>query len=241
MKRDHRPYYVKQLDLAFQRWYVRRFLRPQFEYLGDGFTFLKPWHVQLFQGPICLGEYADVIATRDLPVRLTVWPEKEGSGGGILIGRHALISPGVRISSASEVTIGDSCMFASSVYVTDSDWHGIYDRTSALGHSEPVRIGNNVWVGDSAIICKGVTIGDNSVVGAGSVVAGDVPSNVVVAGNPARIVRDIDPDREMITRAHWFADPQALRDGFDAIDREKLQNNALLKWLRSLLFPRKGD
>jgi acetyltransferase-like isoleucine patch superfamily enzyme len=241
VKRDHRPYYVKQLDLAFQRWYARRFLRPQFDYLGEGFTFLKPWYVHVFQGPISLGDHADVIATSDFRVRLTVWPEEEGSGEGIRIGRHVLISPGVRISSANGITIGDNCMFASSVYVTDSDWHGIYDRTSPLRQSEPVRIGDNVWIGDSAIVCKGVTIGDNSVVGAGSVVTGDIPANVVAAGNPARVVRDIDPERPMITRAHWFADPQALREGFDAIDREKLRDNTLIHWARSLLFPRKGD
>lgn len=241
MKRDHRPYYVKRLDLEIQQWYVRRFLRPQFDYLGDGFTFLKPWYVTVFQGPISLGDHADVIATPDLRVRLTVWPEKEGAAGGIRIGRHVLISPGVRISSARSITIGDNCMFASSVYVTDSDWHGIYDRTSPLGQSEPIRIGDNVWIGDSAIVCKGVTIGDNSVVGAGSVVTGNVPANVVAAGNPARVIREIDPERTMITRAHWFADPKALRKGFDAIDREKLQDNTLLRWVRSILFPRRGD
>lgn len=53
----------------------------------------------------------------------------------------------------------------------------------------PVTIGNNVWIGGKAIICPGVTIGDNSVIGAGSVVVKDVPANVVVAGNPAKIIR----------------------------------------------------
>lgn len=53
----------------------------------------------------------------------------------------------------------------------------------------PVTIGKNVWIGGKAVICPGVTIGDNSVIGAGSVVVKDVPSNVVVGGNPAKIIR----------------------------------------------------
>lgn len=241
MKRDHRPYYVKSFDLAFQRWYVRRFLRPQFEYLGQGFTFMKPWYVEVFQGPVSLGDHANVIATADRRVRLTVWPEQEGVGGGIRIGRHALICPGTRISSALEIAIGDNCMMASDCYITDSDWHGIYDRLSPHGHTESVIIGDNVWIGDGAMVCKGVTIGDNSVVGAGSVVVKDVSPNVVCAGNPARVIKKLEPGREIITRAHWFADPRALREEIDAIDRRKLKDNTLVGWIRSLLFPRPGD
>lgn len=56
----------------------------------------------------------------------------------------------------------------------------------------PVKIGNNVWIGGKVIICPGVTIGDNVVIGAGAVVVKDVPSNVVVAGNPAKIIRDMN-------------------------------------------------
>jgi acetyltransferase-like isoleucine patch superfamily enzyme len=241
VKRDHRPYYIKYCDLAFQRWYVRHFLRPQFEYLGGGFMFMKPWYVEVFQGPVCLGDFANVIATPDRRVRLTVWPEEEGRGGGIYIGKHALICPGTRISSARKITIGDNCMMASDCYITDSDWHGIYDRNSPLGHTEPVEIGDNVWIGDSAIICKGVTIGDNSVIGAGSVVVKNVPANVVCAGNPAVVVRNLDPGKAMITRAQWFADPLALKQEFDAIDRRKLKGNTMIRWARSLLFPRRGD
>ena len=55
----------------------------------------------------------------------------------------------------------------------------------------PITIGDNCWIGGGSIICPGVTIGDNVVVGAGSVVVKDVPSNVVVAGNPAKIIREL--------------------------------------------------
>lgn len=65
-------------------------------------------------------------------------------------------------------------------------------RRSGLEYARPIRIGNNVWIGGGAIILPGVTIGDHSVIGAGSVVVHDVPAAKVVAGNPVRILRDID-------------------------------------------------
>ena len=105
----------------------------------------------------------------------------------------------------------------------------------------PVQIGNNVWVGDSAIVCKGVTIGENSVIGAGSVVTSSIPANTIAAGNPARVVKPLDADRELKTRADWFADPAALLEEIDGIDRKKLAGNTYFDWIRSSLFPSKGD
>lgn len=57
--------------------------------------------------------------------------------------------------------------------------------------SKPVTIGDNVWIGANAVILPGVTVGENSVIGAGSIVTRDVPDNIVVAGNPARRIRDL--------------------------------------------------
>jgi hypothetical protein len=110
-----------------------------------------------------------------------------------------------------EITIGDSCMMAHGAYITDADWHGLYDRSDSAVAVAPVRLGNNVWIGDSAIVCKGVTIGDHSVVGAGSVVTRDVPPYTVVAGNPASFVKELDPALPMKTRGDWMADPRGLR------------------------------
>ena len=64
-------------------------------------------------------------------------------------------------------------------------------RTSGLEYGKPVTIGNNVWLGGSSVIAPGVTIGDNSVIAAGAVVVKDVPANVVVGGNPAKIIKHI--------------------------------------------------
>jgi maltose O-acetyltransferase len=58
--------------------------------------------------------------------------------------------------------------------------------------AEPVTVGNNVWIGGSAVILPGVTIGDNVTIGAGSVVTHDIPSNVVAAGNPCKVIRSLE-------------------------------------------------
>ena len=184
MRKDYRPYALKKGWLKFQKFYTHHFLEPQFNSLGKGFAFLGPWHVQLFGGPIDVGAYSTFIATADRKVRLSVWPESYDKQGHIRIGDYVLICPGVRISAAQEIIIEDNCMLASGAYLTDSDWHGIYDRVT-VGPAQPVRLCKNVWIGDSAIVCKGVTIGENSIVGAGAIVVSSIPPNSVAAGNPA--------------------------------------------------------
>ena len=239
MRRDYRPYLIKKGYLKFQEFYVEHFLRPQFEYLGKGHTFMKPWNVEIFGSPVYLGDYANVIAAPDRKIRFTIWPDKEGSGA-IHIGNFCLICPAVRISSATEIVIGDNCMIASGAYITDSDWHGIYDRVMSA-RTAPVRIEENAWIGDSAIVCKGVTIGKNSIVGAGAVVVDDVPANSIAAGNPAKVVKELDPQQPLKTRAQWFAEPEQLEAQIDMIDRVNLQGNTVINWFRSSLFPPRGD
>lgn len=196
--------------------------------------------MELFGGPITVGDYANIIATPDKRVRLTVWSNMEAKGS-IHIGKFCLICPGVRISSATGIMIGDSCMMAQSVHITDSDWHGVYDRGESVGKSAAVKIGNNIWLGDSAIVCKGVTIGDNSIIGAGAVVIRDIPPDVIAAGNPAVVVKELEKGRPVRTRADWFADPGLLAAQFREIDREMLKGNSIAGWLRYILFPKKGD
>ena len=171
---------------------------------------------------------------------MTVWSGNPDAPG-IRIGDYSLICPGVRISAAWEIIIGNACMMASDVYITDSDWHGIYDRVEPLGNAHPVRIGNNVWLGDGSIVCKGVSIGDNSILGARSVATRDIPPNSVAAGNPAVIVNKLDPERPMRTRADWFADPEDLFRRIAQMDRDMLRGNTFLGWLRARFFPRMGD
>jgi acetyltransferase-like isoleucine patch superfamily enzyme len=116
-----------------------------------------------------------------------------GPQGSISIGEFALISSAM-IQCDVEVTIGPLTMLAWNVVVIDS-YRGTsrLAGVSAVGASDvgprPVRIGANVWLGFEACVLPGVTIGDGSVVAARAVVVDDVPPNTLVAGNPARIVR----------------------------------------------------
>jgi len=147
------------------------------------------------------------------------------------------MSPGARIACSDEVTIGDAVMMANGVYITDSDWHGLYDRIDRAAEPTPVKIGNNVWLGDGAKVLKGVTIGENSVVAAGSVVVKPVPANVVVAGNPARVIKQLDPEKPRRTRLDMYANPEEVADFFDAVDREVLADNTFWFWLLTTIYP----
>ena len=88
--------------------------------------------------------------------------------------------------SAESILIGDACMIAHGAYISDADWHGIYDRAKPVGNTKPVIFEDNVWIGDSAIVCKGVTIGENSIIGAGAVVTKDVLKGAIMVGVPAK-------------------------------------------------------
>lgn len=239
MRKDHRPYYLKRAYRKFEKFYVTHFLRPQLDSLGKSGVFIKPWHVEIFGDAVTIGDYPHIIAASDLKVRLSVW-SPIGEEGHIRIGDYCLICPGVHLSAALGITVGDNCMLARGAYITDSDWHGIYDRISQ-GSPARVTIGDNVWIGDRATVCKGVAIGRNSIVGAGAVVTKDIPPDAVAAGNPARIVKRLDPEAPMITRSHWMSDPGRLSREFDQWDRELLGTNTLWHWLRHMAFPRKGE
>ena len=120
------------------------------------------------------------------PTRLILW----GRDSSITIGDGCCLN-GVNICARKSVSIGNDCIFAGGIQILDSDTHKVVtpDRKTDLDTPAPVVLGNNVWVGLNVIILKGTTIGDNSVVGAGAVVKGSFPSNCVIAGNPAKIVK----------------------------------------------------
>ncbi len=240
MRKDHRPYFIKKMWFDLLNFYLRRFLEPHLESLGKNPYVVKPWHVELFGGPIRIGDHITLLAASDKKTRLTVWSDRPVKKG-ISIGDHVLVSPGVRISAAREVTISDNCMIAGNAYITDSDWHGIYDRSLPPATAHPVRLEPNVWVGDSAIICKGVTIGENSIIGAGSVVSSDIPAGTIAAGNPAKVVKKLDPDKPIITRKDRFSDSDRITLLMDTHERELLRDNTLMGWIRSLIKPTKND
>jgi acetyltransferase-like isoleucine patch superfamily enzyme len=239
LRRDHRPYFLKKAFSKLQRFYTKHFLRPHFESLGHAPAIINPWYVEVFGSRIDIGDYVSIVAVSDKRVRLSVWSDAQVSGQ-IQIGDYCLLCPGVRISSASKINIGDNCMLASSVYITDSDWHDIYNRL-ALGKTEEVDIADNVWIGDSAIVCKGISIGENSIIGAGAVVVHSIPANCIAAGNPAQVVKHLDPAEPVTTRRQIFSKAANLFDEIDQLDKQLLQGNTLLSWLRYFFFPQRGD
>ncbi|MEE8060038.1 MAG: acyltransferase [Pseudomonadales bacterium] len=240
MRQDRRPYWVKFFYLAFRRWYAEHFLRPACDYLGEHHTIMKPWYVSISGPRIEIGKCATIIGEADSRVKVGVWG-REPDQGEIKIGDYALLSPGVRISAADKIIIGNSVMMANGVYITDADWHGVYDRCKRVEAVTPVIIMDNVWLGDHCTVLRGVTIGENSIVAASAVVTKDVPANVVVAGNPAKVVKQLDPEKGYTTRADFFSDPVGQEQFFDAVDKVVLAKNGFIHWLRALLFPSRKD
>jgi acetyltransferase-like isoleucine patch superfamily enzyme len=96
------------------------------------------------------------------------------------------------VSEGPGISIGRRCLFGPGVHVYDSDFHPLAasDRRGTAARMARVEIGDDVFIGTNALILKGVSVGDGSVVGAAAVVVADVPPGAVVAGNPARVVAD---------------------------------------------------
>ncbi len=127
--------------------------------------------------------------------------------GNIIIGDYVYIGDDCIISCAERIEIGAFTLLAHGVQIFDNDSHPVssvlrerdYQIVLGLVAGEradiaraPIRIGERVWVGFNAILMKGISIGDGSIIAAGSVVTSDVPAHTIVAGNPARIVKEIN-------------------------------------------------
>ncbi len=117
-------------------------------------------------------------------------------GAHIAIGDEVAMN-GTSITCRQRVEIGSGTLIAANVIIMDSDFHPHWppeDRFLQGGseNDRPVSIGRNVWIGVGAMVLKGAMIGDNTIVGAGSVVTGPIPGDVVVGGVPARVIRQRD-------------------------------------------------
>lgn len=120
------------------------------------------------------------------------------SGAVIRLGRHVGLN-GTALTAKRRIEIGDDTMIAANVIIVDSDFHAMWPpelrwTSSTKEFDKEVIIGRNVWIGMNTVVLKGSRIGDNSIIGAGSVVSGEIPANCIAAGNPARMIRVLGPE-----------------------------------------------
>lgn len=117
-------------------------------------------------------------------------------GDHISIGARTFVNFNLTALDVAQITIGADCQIGPNVQLL-TPTHPIDPamRRDKLEAAQPIVIGDNVWLGGGVIVCPGVTIGENTVIGAGSVVTRHIPSNVVAVGNPARVIKQIgSPD-----------------------------------------------
>jgi maltose O-acetyltransferase len=113
-------------------------------------------------------------------------------GENIRIGARTFVNYHLTALDVATITIGEDCQIGPNVQLL-TPTHPIdpQPRRDKLEAAQPITIGDNVWLGGGVIVCPGVTIGNDSVIGAGSVVTRDIPAGVVAVGNPARVIREI--------------------------------------------------
>lgn len=113
-------------------------------------------------------------------------------GYNVHVGKNFYCNYDCVFLDCGKITIGDDVMLGPKVSLYTAN-HPIDPvvRSYKHDHGIPITIGSNVWIGGNSVVCPGVTIGENTVIGAGSVVTGDIPANVVAAGNPCRVIRAI--------------------------------------------------
>jgi len=163
------------LHLANARWRLRRCtIGPFVQVLGN--PRVDNW------GELILGEKViidSITARAELVCNY---------GAKMEIGARSYINYGTSISAHQFVKIGKYCRIGTYCNIADNDFHGIEDRMT-LPPSAPVILEDNVWLGAKVIVLKGVTIGHDSVIGAGSVVTKDIPPRSIAVGMPAKVIR----------------------------------------------------
>ena len=133
-------------------------------------------------------------------------------GHHVHLGSNVYANAGLKLVDDTHIYIGDCTMLGPNVVLATAG-HPIDPelRAQALQYNMPVRIGKNCWLGAGVIVMPGVTIGDNTVIGAGSVVTRDIPSGVVAVGNPCRVLREVGEH----DRKYYFKDKKIPQEFFE--------------------------
>ncbi|MDO9262834.1 MAG: acyltransferase [Desulfosalsimonadaceae bacterium] len=205
---------------AYFMWLYKYFLKHMVRLnISERIKSLKVWmqfcNNATISDKVCLGPNAWCINGRKEPENIVL---KEGvvcrgllrteifGKGKIIIHSDVYIGDDCLISSANHIEIGAHSLIAHGVQIFDNDTHPVSAKDRDLdwyaiktGNYElkpeikgkPIKIGESVWIGFNSIIMKGVSVGNRSVIAAGSVVVTDVPPDVLVAGNPAKIIKDL--------------------------------------------------
>lgn len=134
------------------------------------------------RGILRIGDYVSILSTV-VPCELLVF-----DGASLEIGSHSFINYGTSIAATGSVRIGRHCLLGMYSIIFDNDFHQV-DQRLKRPEPNPVVLEDNVWLGHRTLIMPGVTIGHDSVVGAGSIVVKDIPPRSIAVGNPARVVR----------------------------------------------------
>ena len=130
------------------------------------------------------------------------------------LGNYVYANFNLTLVDDTDIYIGDHTLFGPNVTLTAANHPLCAElRASGMQYNLPIRIGKNVWLGAGVIVLPGVTIGDNSVIGAGSVVTKDIPEHVLAFGTPCRVIREIgEEDAVYYRRGHRI--PQEIKDRF---------------------------
>ena len=121
-------------------------------------------------------------------------PLRVDYGHNISIGDGSWVNYGMTVldvapvAIGADVLIGPNCSLYTAIHPTEPG-----PRRAKWESSAPITLEDNVWLGGSVVVCPGVTIGENSIIGAGAVVTRDIPANCIAVGNPARVIKDLDP------------------------------------------------
>jgi len=159
--------------------------------LGAGCSFIgRPRFVRHPDSSIMIGSNCRFNSSKDATVLGVNHPciiSTSKTGAKLIIGENCGLT-GVSIGSTQKIVIGNNVRIGNNTMIMDTDWHWDDPRT---GPNAPVEICDNVWLGINVTVTKGVTIGENTFVAAGSIVTKSLPPNVIAAGIPARVVRSL--------------------------------------------------